>query len=77
MEDFDDDSTLIFRFAISGEVIELAKRPKTVAEAEMLVLIAVLKTKSTAEKVTLLHGNYILRNGYPVLGDADIEVIVK
>ena len=79
MEDFEEDdttSTLVFRFGMSGEVIDLPRRPKTVGEAEMMALAAVRKKIPTAQRVSLVHGDTILRNSYPILGDAEIDVVV-
>ena len=76
MQDFDDEDRIVFVFGFTGEVLELSAKPSTVGDAEMLALVAVRKKIPKAARVSLVHGDYVLRNGYPVLGDAEIQVVV-
>ena len=76
MADFEEEDKITFVYGLTGAPLPLARRPSTVCEAEALALAAVRKRQPLASKVVLLHGDNVLRNGYPVMGDAEIQVIV-
>ena len=76
MQDFDNKNKIVFVLGFTGEVLELSARPSTVGEAEMLALAAVRKKTPKAARVSLVRGDDVLRNGYPVLGDAEVQAVV-
>lgn len=76
MADFEEEDKITFVYGLSGAPLHLGRRPSTVCEAAALALAAVRKIRPLASKVVLVHGNKLLRNGYPVVGDAEIQVIV-